>query len=429
MARQINVGLSNTIGQFINKTNTMSSYLGDLDNLDSDFANDSAVNGFTADTHVVAALNFLNTKLDSSISELSGDSQDYEIISTRYLNIDSGEFNNLRGESARIDILSGNLGKLQNLIIDSSITTSSIYADSGVFVNLNADTAAADSAYINMLAGSFMTYDSARFDGHIEIGPVYITQAGRLRTVPRPTSAGYNDSNMDIEVILDGTGNVEYHSNTHYLDNIKSTFGNRTNPDFEMYHSTVNGSGNMIMENDTGNLIVKPAANGEITFTDQTAYPGNYIARFEDGGAVTLYYDGVEEFRTMSGTNRATSLRVMDLTEGRVVYVGSQSELVDDADFTYDGTTLEIPAVNPANIGANEVAFMNSAGTQLIGEPAFTYNASTNTMNVDKITVDVSLAMDGVTSTNKKLFTIKNNTGTVVLGGYLLSTSNTAGTP
>jgi hypothetical protein len=467
MARQINVGLSNTIGQFINKTNTMSSYLGDLDNLDPDFANDSAANGFPADTHVVAGLNFLNKKLDSAIDDLAGDSQDYEIISTRYLNIDSGEFNNFRGESARIDVLSfdssnGNLGRLQNLIVDSSITTSSIYADSGVFVNLKAD-----SAYIHMLAGSFMTYDSARFDEHIEIGPVFITQAGRLRTVPRPTSAGYNDSNMDVEVILHGTGNVEYHSNTHYLDNIKSTFGNRTSPDFEMYHSTVNGAGNMIMENDTGNLIVKPSANGEIIFTDQTAYPGNYIARFQDGDAVTLYYDGVEQFRTMDGTNRATSLRVMDLTEGRVVYVGSQSELVDDTDFTYDGTTLQIPQINPANIDANEVAFMNSAGTlltgeadftydgstlevpsinpdnigsnqvafmnaagtQLTGETAFTYNTSTNTMNLDNITVDTSFTMDGVTSSHKKLFTIKNNTGTVVLGGYLLSTSNTPGTP
>jgi hypothetical protein len=467
MARQINVGLSNTIGQFINKTNTMSSYLGDLDNLDSDFANDSAANGFAADTHVVAALNYLNTKLDSAVDELSGDSQDYEIISTRYLNIDSGEFNNFRGDSARVNTLSfdssnGGLGRLENLIVDSSITTSSIYADSGVFVNLKAD-----SAYIHMLAGSFMTYDSARFDEHIEIGPVFITQAGKLRTIPRPTSAGYNDSNMDIEVILDGTGNVEYHSNTHYLDNIKSTFGNRTNPDFAMFHSTVNGLGNMIMENETGDLIVKPASGGAITFTDQTAYPGNYIARFEDDSAVTLYHNGNEQFRTMNGTNRATSLRVMDLTDGRVVYVGGQSELVDDAnftydgttlqipqinpanidanevafmnsagtlltgeaDFTYDGTTLQIPQINPANIGSNQVAFMNSAGTLLTGETAFTYNTSTNTMNLDNITVDTSFSMDGITSSHKKLFTIKNNTGTVVLGGYLLSTSNTAGTP
>ena len=55
MARQINVGLSNTIGQFINKTNTMSGYLGDLDNLTT-----------TVDSSIVGAINSLKTALDSS---------------------------------------------------------------------------------------------------------------------------------------------------------------------------------------------------------------------------------------------------------------------------------------------------------------------------------------------------------------------------
>jgi hypothetical protein len=61
MARQINVGLSNTIGQLINSTNTMSVYLGDLDNLTT-----------TADSNIVTAINSLKTAVDTLDSGSGG---------------------------------------------------------------------------------------------------------------------------------------------------------------------------------------------------------------------------------------------------------------------------------------------------------------------------------------------------------------------
>ena len=68
MTRKINVDLTHSIGTFMSKVNQFSDFIGDLDNLDSSFANAHA------DSNIVSALNHVGTLIDSLNDHLFGDS-------------------------------------------------------------------------------------------------------------------------------------------------------------------------------------------------------------------------------------------------------------------------------------------------------------------------------------------------------------------
>ena len=71
-------------------------------------------------------------------------------------------------------------------------------------------------------------------------------------------------------------------------DNEKITFG--TDDDLEIFHNSSNG--NTIIENNTGNLVIK----GSNLFLQSAT--SEYFFRGAANGAVTLYYDNVEKFAT-----------------------------------------------------------------------------------------------------------------------------------
>ena len=71
--------------------------------------------------------------------------------------------------------------------------------------------------------------------------------------------------------------------------------------------------------------------------------------------------------------------------------------------------------------------------TDISGVTSTYQTAQGNALNYTTGTIEnaniTNFNIDSLTLTDAKQFTIKNSSGTVVLGGYLLSTSNTAGTP
>ena len=71
--------------------------------------------------------------------------------------------------------------------------------------------------------------------------------------------------------------------------------------------------------------------------------------------------------------------------------------------------------------------------TDISGVTSTYQTAQGNALNYTTGTIEnaniTNFNIDSLTLTDAKQFTIKNSTGTVILGGYLLSTSNTAGTP
>ena len=71
------------------------------------------------------------------------------------------------------------------------------------------------------------------------------------------------------------------------------------------------------------------------------------------------------------GSTTASTLKVSDLTNNRVVIAGTSGEIEDDANFTFDGTTLALTAgmditgdldVDNVNVNANTISTTNSNG-------------------------------------------------------------------
>lgn len=155
MTRKVTTDLVDAIGTFMNNTNLMSDYIGDLDNLDSDFANNYA------DSNLVSAINYAGGLLDSIGTTLfSGTGNLY----VKGFIGDSAEFKRIRvgkliADSATID--SATIGHLY--------VTGSMYADSARFRNITVDSIGVepgailtiDSAYVNNLKVTSLSIDSA----------------------------------------------------------------------------------------------------------------------------------------------------------------------------------------------------------------------------------------------------------------------------
>jgi len=148
MARKILVDLTNSLGTFVQKTNAMSDYMGDLDDFNPRFAANNT------DSNIVSVINFL----DSQLQTVLGDSAGF-----KYINVDSADFNALRAESAYINTL--NFDSLYG----GDINADSIYAhflrvDSAYISHLSVDSAYIDSATIVRLRGDSISYKYATFN-------------------------------------------------------------------------------------------------------------------------------------------------------------------------------------------------------------------------------------------------------------------------
>ena len=118
MARKVTVDLTDAVGSFMTKTNLMSDYMGDLDDLDSTFD--------SANTTLVQAMNKVGDNVDSINERLFGESAGP--LHMQGINCDSASF------------------KL-------------VHAGQVI-----ADSATIDSAYIKNLDVDFLSVDSASFD-------------------------------------------------------------------------------------------------------------------------------------------------------------------------------------------------------------------------------------------------------------------------
>jgi len=197
MTRKEQIITNAPIGQWVSKTNKMSDYIGDLDELDSDFKLYDSSEGKSHDSNIVEAINFLWDTVDSINTLLStgnlrlkniiADSGTFRIIRTGMLSADSATIDSanihdltvtgvLDVESAEFDRINVNYIHVDSgarLIIDSAIVNhlhaKFITTDSAKITNLTtseliADSATIDSAGINHLViDSSMTFDNKKF--------------------------------------------------------------------------------------------------------------------------------------------------------------------------------------------------------------------------------------------------------------------------
>lgn len=134
MARKITVDFTNAIGTFMAKTNLMSDYLGDLDDLDSEFADNFA------DSNIVSALNHLVSMIDSINDRLFSDSDHWQL---RGLKADSADFKRLRVGYMEVDSAIIDSAEIRNLTVDH------LTVDSATIRRLEVSEAIIDSAYID----------------------------------------------------------------------------------------------------------------------------------------------------------------------------------------------------------------------------------------------------------------------------------------
>ena len=166
--------------------------------------------------------------------------------------------------------------------------------------------------------------------------------------------------------------------------------------------------GNTITSTDTnGNIILDPNGsgtinlNGPVNFAASSTFTGLLNA---DGGiavdtnAFTVAGDGTGNTAIagtlgVTGESTLASATISDLTDNRVVIAGTAGSLEDDANFTFDGTTLAL------------VSDYTQTGTGTV----------TGQWNVDNLRLDGNVL--STTNTNGNLTLTPNGTGYVVISG------------
>ena len=129
-----------------------------------------------------------------------------------------------------------------------------------------------------------------------------------------------------------------------------------------------------------------------------------------------------------SGAATLSSAKVSDLTNNRVVIAGTSGEIEDDANFTFDGTTLTVGATTVAQASGN-TSVGGTLGVTGATTLSSTLNAGASTLASATIsgaaTVGTTLGVTGATgidgdfdiNTNK--FTVASATGNTVIAGTL----------
>jgi len=113
MARKILVNLQNSIGTWVQKTNAMSDWQGDLDDFNP------GIRLAMADSNIVSAINYL----DSTVATL-GDSANFSFMNVGsavidFLTVDSAVIRRLQVDSAYIGFASINSATINYLTVDS----------------------------------------------------------------------------------------------------------------------------------------------------------------------------------------------------------------------------------------------------------------------------------------------------------------------
>ena len=218
MARKIKVNTNDAIGTMVSKLNTMSNYLGDLDDLDSSFKTsqyaDSPDIGKFDDSSFVKALNHLNYELDSMNSYLTsgtatirvggiiGDSATFTRLTVGELIVDSATI-----DSSTVTLLRGGGLRYDSATIDSARITNlsgiNINYDSADFSIIRANATFGDSARITGISGTNFNYDS----GHIS--NLFVDSAGIVNASINNFDA--NIANISNILSMDGVDMTDVH--------------------------------------------------------------------------------------------------------------------------------------------------------------------------------------------------------------------------
>ena len=189
MPRKVVVDLVDAVGTFMSKTNLMSDYIGDLDDLNPNFAANFH------DSSIVSALNLLSEQFDSiSTAIFGGGSTDLRV--SNFVG-DSATFTTLRVGQLMADSADIDSASIQNLAVggisvDSARFRNNFAIDSiGIY---DGGTLTIDSATLTNVAITSLTLDSARVN-RLTANTATITKA----TIDSATITDLNVSNLEVD--------------------------------------------------------------------------------------------------------------------------------------------------------------------------------------------------------------------------------------
>ena len=325
-------------------------------------------------------------------------------------------------------------------LIDTNLTVTGDLTINGTTTTVNATTVTVDDPVFT-LGGDTAPASDDNKDRGIE----YRWHDG---TSAKVGFFGYDDSTGNWTFIPDATNSGETFSGTPgpiTVGGITATTGN--------YSSTMNVTGltTLVNTNNTGTLTVTgtTTANGTLTANGQTNLIGSdtnigatnadvvsFTAQVDSNfipngdfiynlgeptnrwniiyadvietesntiGNIQLGVTGPNEIDTTTGPLTLDSasgttivddtLQVNTLTPTRVVYVGATKQLTDSANMTFDGTTLNVTAVQVDNINIDGNTITSSATdlnliNNVVISGNLTVNGTTSTVNSTTLTVD-----------------------------------------
>jgi hypothetical protein len=240
--------------------------------------------------------------------------------------------------------------------------------------------------------------------------------------------------NLTVQDSAYVTGNLAVGGNT--------TIGGTLIVDGEVTFKAGANSNINLGDGDGDNVVFNADVNSSIIpNTDNTYDLGSSTKEWRHG-----YFDGTVNADNLAADSATLgTVKVTDLTAGRIVTVGTNGEVQDDANLTFDGTTLAATAavditgdldVDNININGNTVTSTNTNGAINItpngsGEVVIS-TATVSDLTNDRIVIagtsgsledDANLTFDGTTFTVGAT-TIDQASGNTNIGGDLDVTGN-----
>jgi hypothetical protein len=241
-------------------------------------------------------------------------------------------------------VIAGNLNVGGNVTIGGAITIGDADTDS---ITIVADFTS------NLLPNESNTYDLG--SATKEWRTIYAGQFTNGNIVIDDNYVRTTESNSNLELQANGTGDIELQSDTNVTGNITVSNNATVQGDLTVQGNTVvvgssTQQGNF---NVTGTLTVTGDIVGGPLRTDDIQIVGNKVETTQSNSDLELDAAGTGTIELLTDTNitgtvdvsgQATlaSANIEDLTAGRVVLAGVNGELEDSANLTFDGTLLTV---------------------------------------------------------------------------------------
>ena len=130
---------------------------------------------------------------------------------------------------------------------------------------------------------------------------------------------------------------------------------------------------------------------------------------------------------TLNTTDTTDLVTAINEINTKVVAIDTDAEIGAKVEAFFAGSQLDVGGINADSADFDSATITTLTSTNATIDSAVITDISGSSINYDSATFN-TLNMEAVALDNIKPLQIKNSSGTVVLAGYLLSTSNAAGT-